>query len=160
MTIIVWTLIIALFAIAYIGLIYPIIPSVLFIFAGFIVYGLFFTFSALPWWFWLGQVLLVIVLFAADTIAGLVGVKAFGGTKAGMWGSTIGLIVGPFIIPFFGILIFPFVFAVAAELLVTKSTFKEAVYSGFGSLVGFFTSIVTKGIIQTIMIVIFIILVV
>lgn len=160
MTVIAWTLIIALFVIAYIGLIYPIIPSVLFIFAGFIVYGLFFTFSVLPWWFWLGQVLLVILLFAADTIASLVGVKAFGGTKAGMWGSTIGLLVGPFIIPFFGILILPFVFAVVAELVVTGSTFKEALRSGLGSLVGFLTSMVTKGIIQTIMIVIFIILVV
>jgi len=160
MTVLAWALIIVLFVIAYIGLVYPIIPSVLFIFAGFMVYGLFFTFSELPWWFWLGQVLLVVLLFAADTIAGLVGVKAFGGTKAGMWGSTIGLLIGPFIIPFFGILIMPFVMAVLAELIVTRSTFKEALNSGFGSVVGFLTSMVTKAVIQTIMIIIFIILVV
>jgi len=39
-----WTIIIALFVIAFIGLIYPIIPSVLFLVGGFILYGLFFSF--------------------------------------------------------------------------------------------------------------------
>ena len=50
----------------------------------------------------------VVLLFGADMAANAFGVKKFGGTKAGVWGSTIGLIFGPFVIPVAGILIGPF----------------------------------------------------
>lgn len=70
-----WTLIIGLFIIAFVGLIYPIIPSVLFLLGGFIVYGLFNSFSELPWWFWLIEFLFVALLFVADTVSNIVGVK-------------------------------------------------------------------------------------
>ncbi|WP_431029797.1 DUF456 domain-containing protein [Lysinibacillus sp. LZ02] len=156
MDIVAWVLIIAFFAIAFIGLIYPIIPSVLFILGGFVVYGLFYSFSELPWWFWLIEILLVVLLFGADTVSNLIGVKKFGGSKAGMWGSTIGLLVGPFVIPFAGILIGPFLGAVIAELLITKSDWEQAIKTGVGSLVGFLTSVVTKGILQAIMIILFV----
>ena len=155
MDIIAWVLIIACFIIAFVGLVYPIIPSVVFIVLGFVVYGLFYSFSELGWIFWTSQILFIILLFVADSLANLIGVKKFGGTKAGMWGSTIGLIVGPFIIPIVGILIGPFVGAVIGELIVTKTDYKQALKAGVGSLVGFLTSVVTKGAIQVIMIIIF-----
>lgn len=155
MEVVAWVIISALFVIAFIGLIYPIIPSVLFIVGGFIAYGLFFSFSELPWWFWLIEILFVLLLFGADTVANIVGVKKFGGSKAGMWGSTIGLLAGPFVIPFLGILVGPFLGAVIAELMVTKSSMKDAVKVGIGSVVGFITSVITKGSLQLIMIMIF-----
>lgn len=156
MSILAWILIIASFIVAFIGLIYPIIPSVLFIFLGFVIYGLFYKFSDLPWWFWVIEILLTVLLFAADTLANIVGVKGFGGTEAGIWGSTIGLLVGPFVIPFAGIIIGPFLGAVIAELIFSRRSLLKSLKAGVGSLVGFLTSIVTKGIIQVIMIVIFI----
>ncbi|MER2028013.1 MAG: DUF456 family protein [Solibacillus sp.] len=155
MDIIAWTLIIALFIIAFIGLVYPIIPSVLFLLGGFIVYGLFYSFTELPWWFWLIELLFVALLFAADTISNLIGVKKFGGSKAGMWGSTIGLLIGPFVIPFAGIIAGPFIGAIIGELIVTRSNLQQAIKVGVGSVVGFLTSVVTKGIIQVVMIVLF-----
>ncbi|MER1988855.1 DUF456 domain-containing protein [Solibacillus isronensis] len=155
MDIIAWTLIIALFIIAFIGLVYPIIPSVLFLLGGFIVYGLFYSFTELPWWFWVIELLFVALLFAADTISNLIGVKKFGGSKAGMWGSTIGLLIGPFVIPFAGIIAGPFIGAIIGELIVTRSNLKQAIKVGVGSVVGFLTSVVTKGIIQVVMIVLF-----
>ncbi|MFL0582477.1 DUF456 domain-containing protein [Solibacillus silvestris] len=155
MDIIAWTLIIVLFIIAFIGLVYPIIPSVLFLLGGFIVYGLFYSFTELPWWFWLIELLFVALLFAADTISNLIGVKKFGGSKAGMWGSTIGLLIGPFVIPFAGIIAGPFIGAIIGELIVTRSNIQQAIKVGVGSVVGFLTSVVTKGIIQVIMIVLF-----
>lgn len=155
MEIIGWIIILLFFVIGFIGLIYPIIPAVLFIFGGFVMYGLFFDFADLPWWFWLIQVLFVILLFGADALANAFGVKKFGGSKAGLWGSTIGLIIGPFIIPIFGILVGPFIGAIAAELLFNRSSVKQSIKSGIGSVVGFITSVFTKGIIQTVMIVLF-----
>ncbi|MEK5185627.1 DUF456 domain-containing protein [Solibacillus sp. FSL R5-0449] len=155
MDIIAWILIIALFIIAFIGLVYPIIPSVLFLLGGFIVYGLFYSFTDLPWWFWVIELLFVALLFVADTISNIIGVKKFGGSKAGMWGSTIGLLIGPFVIPFAGIIAGPFIGAIIGELIVTRSNLKQAIKVGVGSVVGFLTSVVTKGIIQAVMIIIF-----
>ena len=153
--IIAWILIVVLFIVAFVGLVYPIIPSVLFLLGGFIVYGLFYSFSDLPWWFWVIELLFVALLFAADTISNLVGVKKFGGSKAGMWGSTIGLLIGPFVIPFAGIIAGPFIGAVIGELIVERSNIQQAIKVGVGSVIGFLTSVVTKGMIQVVMIVLF-----
>lgn len=154
-----WILIVAFFAVGFIGLIYPIIPSVLFIFGGFFIYGFFNGFGDFSWWFWAIELLFVVLLFAADTIANVVGVKKYGGSKAAVWGSTIGLLVGPFLIPFLGIILGPFIGAVIAECVVMKLPLNKAIKAGFGSVIGFLTSVVTKGIIQVVMIIIFLIVV-
>lgn len=150
-----WILVIACFIISFIGLVYPIIPGVLFLVGGFLLYGLFFSFAELSWWFWVIEILFVVLLFGADTVANAFGIKKFGGSNAGMWGSTIGLLFGPFVIPVAGILIGPFLGAVIAELIVEKRTFSEAVKSGVGSLIGFLTSTVVKAVIQIVMIIVF-----
>lgn len=154
-----WIVIVVLFVIAFVGLIYPIIPSVLFIVAGFVIYGFSFSFEPFGWLFWLIQGLFVVLLFGADYLSNMIGVKKFGGSKAGIWGSTIGLLIGPFVIPVLGIIIGPFLGAVIAELIVNKSSFKEAITIGFGSVVGFVSSVITKGIIQFVMVLYFFILV-
>ncbi|WP_174734111.1 DUF456 domain-containing protein [Mesobacillus harenae] len=159
MEVIYWGLIIGCFIVAFVGLIYPIIPSVLFLLGGFGLYGLLFSFEPFNWLFWLVQGLFVVLLFGADYIANLIGVKKYGGTKAGVWGSTIGLLVGPFIIPVFGILIGPFVGAILAELAVNRKSLSEAVKVGLGSVVGFISSAITKGFIQIIMLIYFVILI-
>lgn len=151
-----WILIVASFMVAFIGTFYPIIPSIVFMVLGYIIYGLFFSFAELNWLFWVIQLLFVVLLFSADMAANAFGVKKFGGTKAGMWGSTIGLIAGPFVIPVAGILLGPFLGAVLAELIFTRKGLKQAIKSGIGSLVGFLTSSVVKIIILTLMLVIFI----
>lgn len=147
-----WAFIIILFIIAFVGLVYPIIPSVLFILGGFLLYGFLFSFEPFSWLFWVIQILFVLLLFGADYVANLIGVKKFGGSKAGVWGSTIGILIGPFVIPIFGILVGPFLGAIIAEFAVNKKSWKEAVKIGFGSVIGFISSVITKGIIQAIMI--------
>ncbi|WP_160721717.1 DUF456 domain-containing protein [Bacillus sp. USDA818B3_A] len=152
MEIVYWVIISILFLVAFIGLVYPIIPSVLFLLAGFLLYGVFFSFAPFNWLFWIIQGLFVVLLFAADYIANAIGIKKYGGSKAGVWGSTIGIIAGPFVIPIFGILIGPFIGAIIAELLVHRRSFSESVKVGVGSVIGFVSSVVTKTIIQLIMV--------
>jgi uncharacterized protein len=152
MDVVYWIIVIAMFIISFIGLIYPIIPSVLFIIGGFILYGLFFSFEEFTWLFWTIQILFVVLLFTADYLANMLGVKKYGGSKAGIWGSTIGLLVGPFVIPVFGILIGPFLGAVIAELLIHKKGFTESLKIGLGSVIGFISSVITKSIVQVVMI--------
>ena len=151
-----WILIILCFIVAFIGTFYPIIPSVVFMLLGYVVYGLFFSFTELTWLFWINQILFVVLLFSADMAANAFGVKKFGGTKAGVWGSTIGLLFGPFVIPVAGILIGPFIGAVFAELIVTRKGLKQAIKSGVGSLIGFLTSSVVKIIVLVIMLLVFV----
>ena len=154
-----WIVAILFFVVAFIGLIYPIIPSALFMMGGFLLYGLIATFDGMTWLFWVIQTLFILLLFVADTLSNLVGVKRFGGSKAGMWGSTIGLLLGPFIIPVAGIILGPFLGAIIAELIVSRSSIKQSFKTGIGSLVGFLTSVITKGTLMVIMIVLFILFV-
>ncbi len=146
-----WSIIIGLMILSFIGLVYPILPSVVLLVGSFILYGLLFNFEPFSWLFWTVQILFVALLFGADYMANLIGVKKFGGTKAGIWGSTIGLLVGPFIIPVIGILIGPFLGAVIGEWLVHRTNLKTAVKVGIGSVVGFISSVLTKGFIQIVM---------
>lgn len=159
MSVIGWLLAIVCFVIAFLGLVYPIIPSALFMFGGFFLYGWLVSFEGMNWLFWTIQVLFLVLLFAADTLSNLVGVKKFGGSKAGMWGSTIGLLLGPFVIPVAGIILGPFLGAILAELIVNRTDVKQAFKTGIGSLVGFLTSIVTKGTLMVVMIILFIVFV-
>jgi uncharacterized protein YqgC (DUF456 family) len=155
MDIVYWIIIIALFVISFVGLIYPIIPSVLFLVGGFLLYGVFFSFEELTFLFWAVTILFVVLLFVADYFANLLGVKKFGGSNASIWGSTIGLLIGPFVIPVAGIILGPFLGAILGELLFNKKEVKAAVKIGFGSVVGLFSSVVVKAIIQAVMIICF-----
>jgi uncharacterized protein len=53
MEIVYWSIISILFIIGFVGLVYPIIPSVLFLLAGYILYGVFFSFEHFSLFFWL-----------------------------------------------------------------------------------------------------------
>lgn len=160
MDLFIWLLISLLLVGSFVGLVYPIIPSVLFLFGAFFLYGFYFSFDVFSVWFWIVQIILFILLIGADYIANLIGTKKFGGSKAAIWGSTIGLLVGPFIIPMFGILLGPFLGAILAELIVTKQSFSQSVKIGIGSLIGLISSIFAKGLIQLIMCIYFFIVVI
>ncbi|MNO38739.1 hypothetical protein D3C76_288480 [compost metagenome] len=151
-----WIIVIALFVVGMAGAIYPVLPGVLAIYFAFFVYGWFFTFEEFGWFFWIIQTLIVIVLIVADYLVGAWGVKKFGGSKLSVWLSTIGIIVGPFVIPAFGLIIGPLVGALIGELIKGES-FSKAIKVAFGSVVGLFSSIVLKIILQVAMIIVFII---
>ncbi|KAA0549400.1 DUF456 family protein [Bacillus sp. BGMRC 2118] len=153
MEILYWLIIIVLFALAFIGLIYPIIPGLLFLVLGYIAYGLFFTFDSLSIFFWVIQGLFIVLLLVADYLGNILGVKKFGGSKVAEWGSTIGLLIGPFVIPFAGIILGPFLGAILAELIFKRKPIKEAFKVGVGSVLGFLSSTVVKFIIQIVMII-------
>lgn len=149
-----WTLIIALFVIGMAGAVFPILPGVLAVYAAFFVYGGFFGFGVFGPWFWFIQTTNVLAIFIADYAVSALGVKKFGGSRASVIGSTIGLIVGPFVIPAVGLLAGPFLGAMIGELLV-GSTLEQAAKVGVGSVVGFLSGTAMKVVLQGVMIVLF-----
>lgn len=103
--------------------------------------------SAIPNdWVFLGTTLAIaIMVFALDYIIPVWGTKKFGGSKWGMIGTTIGLLVALFfpVLGFFGIIIWPFLGALAGEL-ISKADQKTALKAAFGSFLGFLTGTFLK----------------
>ena len=97
-------------------------------------------------WVVLGITLAIaIIVFALDYIIPAVGTKKFGGTKSGMIGTLIGLLIALIfpIFGIFGIIIWPFVGALVGEL-INKADSKTALKAAFGSFIGFLTGTFLK----------------
>lgn len=86
--------------------------------------------------------IVAVVVTVIDYVVPIWGTKQFGGSKYGMRGATVGLIIGLFLGPP-GIIIGPFIGAVVGELIF-KDDFKYALKAGFGSLLGFLTGVGLK----------------
>ncbi|ALS26749.1 DUF456 family protein [Paenibacillus cisolokensis] len=151
-----WIIVVLLFAIGMAGAIYPVLPGALAIYAAFFVYGFMVSFEPFGFWFWAIQTVILAVLFIADYAVSAWGVKKYGGSRASVVGSTIGVLIGPFVIPAFGLLIGPFLGAVIGELIAGSDLNKSAKV-GFGSVVGLFSGVVVKIVLQLVMIVAFLI---
>jgi len=97
------------------------------------------------WWILGITLVIALVVLALDYIIPVMGTKKFGGTKAGMIGTTVGLLVALFfpILGLFGIIIWPFVGALVGELL-NKADKKTATKAAFGSFLGFLTGTFLK----------------
>lgn len=103
--------------------------------------------NAVPedWWFLGITGAVALIIFALDYIIPAIGTKKFGGTKAGMIGTVIGLLFAIFfpILGFLGIIIWPFAGALVGELL-NKADKKTATKAAFGSFIGFLTGTFLK----------------
>ena len=103
-------------------------------------------------WLFLGITLgIAILVVALDYIIPVIGTRKFGGSKAGMIGTTIGLVVALLfpILGIFGIIIWPFIGALAGEL-INKTDHKTALKSAFGSFLGFLTGTFIKFVVATV----------
>lgn len=94
------------------------------------------------WQFLVIWAVVTIVVQVLDSVVPIWGTKRFGGSKMGIWGSTLGLLVGLFFGPW-GIVLGPFLGAVAFELIDGKNT-RLALKAGWGSFVGLMTGTILK----------------
>jgi len=77
---------------------------------------------------------IAVIVTVADNVLPIWTTKKFGGSKAGVWGSTLGLILGLFFAPV-GIIVGPFIGAVLGEMLNNNND--KALKAGFGAFMGF-----------------------
>ena len=140
---------IVLLIIGILGCILPVIPGPPLNYAGLLL--LHFTskyqFSTKFLILWL---IITAVVYALDYVIPAWGTKKFGGSKAGVLGSVIGLVVGLFFFPPFGIIAGPFIGAIAGELLSGKDS-AVALKSGLGSFIGFLLGTLLKLIVSGMM---------
>ncbi|WP_430466875.1 DUF456 domain-containing protein [Winogradskyella ouciana] len=93
--------------------------------------------------------LVAIFIYVLDYIIPALGTKRFGGSRAGMIGTTLGLIVGILSPIPFGIIIGPFVGALIGEM-IHRNDMEKALKAAFGSFLGFIASTFLKFIVAII----------
>lgn len=121
------------------GAVLPVLPGAPLAF-GSLLLAKILHFTGISWW--------VIGLFGLLTIVGIVldytvpiaATKKMGGSRYGVWGLVIGLIVGIVFSPFgfVSIIIAPFLGAWVGELIYDRQNHKRAVKAAFGSVIGYF----------------------
>ncbi|MBR1426637.1 MAG: DUF456 domain-containing protein [Paludibacteraceae bacterium] len=86
--------------------------------------------------------IVTIVVSVLDYVVPAWGTKRFGGTKFGVWGSTLGVFVGLFF-GAVGVIAGPLIGAVLGELLGGKAM-REALRAGWGSFLGLLCGTILK----------------
>ncbi|WP_405373431.1 DUF456 domain-containing protein, partial [Pseudobutyrivibrio sp.] len=94
------------------------------------------------WQFLLVWGIVMVVVSVLDYVVPAWGTKHYGGTKYGVWGSTLGVFVGLFF-GAAGVILGPLVGAVLGEMLSGKAL-AEALKAGWGSFVGILFGTVIK----------------
>lgn len=126
---------ILLLIVGILGCILPVIPGPPLSFGGILL--LHFTrFGDFTFEFLVLMGFLAIAVTVLDFIVPVWGTKKLGGSKYGIWGATIGLVIGIFIFPPIGIIIGPFFGALFGELL-RDNNLNKAFVAALGSFVGF-----------------------
>lgn len=153
--IIIWIGIIGLFIASFAGLIIPIIPGIVLLWGGFLLYHFGLDTKGLSVWFWIAMTVFTIVLFVADFVANHYFIQKFGGSKRSQWGAIIGVFVGAFVYPPVGLFVVPFLIVFSIELSYRK-TIKGSLLAATGAIAGFLSSAIAKGLLQVVMIIWFV----
>jgi len=158
-SILLWTLIIICFALAFIALIKPIIPGVPVLWVGFLIYHFGINREELGLLFWIIMAIFTAFIFIVDFIANHYFLKKYGSTKTGERVGCLAVIVGSFIFPPFGLIIVPFISVFVTEKVQGKTN-KEALKSSWATVISFLSSSLAKAILQIIMVILFFIFVI
>jgi hypothetical protein len=139
-----WTAItLLIMAIGLVGTVLPVIPGILLIYAGYLLYGFATGWQAYGLAAIVGWSVVTALVLLLDVFAGAIGAKRYGATRFGTWGSLVGGLIGALAAGFPGLILGPFVGATAGELLRGRSH-REALRSGWGTFIGIMVGSVIK----------------
>lgn len=117
------------------GSVLPVLPGPVISWVGILILH-FTTYAEYTTGFLVTTGVVMVVILLLDYFIPIWGTKRFGGTKSGVTGSVIGLVVGLFFPPL-GIIWGPFLGALVGEILANRKEFKKALKSATGSFLGF-----------------------
>mgnify|MGYP000909566920 CR=1 FL=1 len=121
------------------GSILPVLPGAPLAF-GSLLLAKILNFSEISWWVVGIFGFLTIVGVVLDYVVPVATTKKMGGSKYGVYGLIIGLIIGIIFSPFgfVSIIIAPFLGALIGELIYDRQNYKRAVKAAAGSIIGYF----------------------
>ena len=139
-----------------IGSFLPVLPGPLSGWAGLLILHLT---DAIPMNFLLLGITLIvaIIIWTLDYIIPIVGTKKFGGSKKGIYGTLIGIVIGLFSPIPFGILFGAFFGALIGELIHDNNNLYIAFKTSFGAIIGLLASVTIKFIVSFTYVILFLI---
>ena len=123
-----------LMIIGFVGCVIPVIPGPPLSFIG-LLFLHFSKYAEFSFEFLLLFGSIAVIVTVLDYIVPIWGTKKFGGSKAGMWGAAIGLVIGIFVLPPLGLIVGPFAGAVIGESISGKNA-ADSFRAGLGSVLG------------------------
>ena len=125
----------------FIGSFLPVVPGTPVTYCGLLILQL----SSQPFsaTFLIVWALIVAAIMILDNVIPAYGTKKFGGSPYGIWGSLLGMVIGIFFFPPFGIIVGPLVGAFAGELIGGKTS-DRALRSALGSFAGLLVNTLMK----------------
>ncbi|MGD2097372.1 MAG: DUF456 domain-containing protein [Desulfobacterales bacterium] len=118
-----------------VGCILPILPGPLLSFCALILLSWIKNWQIFSQAFLIVMGAVTVLLMLLDYVAPALGAKRYGASRRGLWGSAIGMIIGIFFIPPWGMIVGAFVGALVGELASGKSG-RKALRAGWGILMG------------------------
>lgn len=125
-----------LILLGFVGVILPVIPGAPLALIGLLIFKLFSGDCGFGWEVIIIAGVFVLIGAILDYVLPISFTKKFGGSKYGVWGAIIGLILGLFFPPI-GFIIGPFLGAFIFELAFASKDINGALKSAIGSFVGF-----------------------
>ena len=114
---------------------------------------------SINYWILAVTLLIAVIIGILDYIIPAKGTKYFGGSKYGIWGTNIGLVVGIFAPIPFGFLIGPFVGALVGELIYNSQEKGRAFKAATGSFIGFLAGTFMKVLVSLLFLGLFLVIV-
>ena len=142
MTVILFILSAILVIAGIIGLISPVLPGQLLLLIGLILAAWAEDFVYVGFLTILVLVLLTVLAYVIDFLAGALGAKRFGASRRAAIGAVLGAIIGIFF-GFIGVIIGPFIGAFIGQML-SRNDIKAAGMAGFGAWLGFIIGTAAK----------------
>jgi len=141
-TFLLWSAVLTLMTIGLVGIVFPLLPGATFLFAGMWLAAWIENYQRISVATVWGLFALMALSFVVDWLAGALGAKKAGASKAAIIGATLGSIFGV-LVGFWGLLVFPFVGAVIGEL-ITHGAKLRASQVGFAAWLGVMLGLVAK----------------
>ena len=137
-----------------VGAIVPLLPGAPLIFAGALLYAVATDFTPIG----AGRLAILAALgvlaWGLEHVAGVVGARRAGGSRAAVVGATLGLLVGVMVAPI-GLLLGPLIGAIAGELLAGRAP-GPSVRTGVGAALGVLTGVVAHFALALVMVALFV----
>lgn len=153
--ILLWALSAVLMAIGVAGAALPVLPGAALVLAGALLGAWIDDFERVGAWTITALVILAVLSWVLDYVAGLLGAKKAGASRQALVGAAIGTVVGIFA-GLIGVLVFPFLGAAAGEYLARRDH-RGAARVGVATGLGLLLAMVAKVVIAFVMVGVFVV---